>query len=74
MELVIELSDYVLCMDLMMKCTTLLINAIVYGYQLIMNLKKAVKLLTFVNEKFCSEMLVTRLLVRIDVVKERIIN
>ena len=31
----------------------------------------AVKLLTFVNEKFCSEMLVTRFFVRIDVAKEK---
>ena len=73
-ELVIELSDYVLCMDLMIKCTILLINVIVYGYRLIVNLNKAVKLLTFVNEKFCSEMLTTRSLIRIDMVKERIIN
>ena len=56
-----------------MKCTTLLINAIVYGYRLIMNLDYAVKLLTFVNGKFCSEMLVTCSLVRIDMVKEKMI-
>ena len=61
-------------MDLIMKCTILLINAIVYEYQLSINLGCAVKLLTFVNEKFCSEMLATRSLVQIDVVKETMIN
>ena len=39
-----------------------------------MDLINAVKLLTFVNEKFCSEMLETRSLVRIDVIKEKMIN
>ena len=61
-------------MVLIMKCTASLINAIAYGYRLIMNLNNAVKLLTFVNEKFCSEMLATRSLVQIDVVKEKMIN
>ena len=46
----------------------------VYGYRLIMNLDYAVKLLTFVNGKFCSEMLATRSLVQIEVVKEEIIS
>ena len=50
-------------MDLIMKCTALLINAIVYGYRLTVNLNNAVKLLTFANEKSCSEMLATRSLV-----------
>ena len=59
-------------MDLIMKCTTSLIYAIVYGYRLNMNLEYAVKLLTFVDGKFCSKMLTTRSLVRIDVVKEKI--
>ena len=54
-----------------MKCTALLINAIVYGYWLSMNLENAVELLTFVNGKFCSEMLTTHSLVRIDMVKEK---
>ena len=44
-------------MDMIMKCTTLLINAIVVGYQLSIHLEYAIKLLTFVNGKFCSEML-----------------
>ena len=61
-------------MDLMTKCMVLLINVIVYEYRLLMNLEYAVKLLTFVNEKFCSEMLATRSLVQIDVVKEKMIN
>ena len=39
-------------MDLIMKCTTLLINAIVYEYRLSMNLEYVVKLLTFVMENF----------------------
>ena len=60
-ELVVELLDFVKCMEL-------LINAIVFGYQLRINLEYVVKLLTFVNEKFCSGMLVTCSLVRIDVV------
>ena len=59
-------------MILIMKCKALLINAIVYGYQLITNLDYAVKLLTYINEKFCNEMLVTCSLVRIDMVKEKI--
>ena len=57
-----------------MKCMTLLINATVYEYRLFMNLKYAVKLLTFVNGNFCSEMLATHSLVQIDVVKEKMIN
>ena len=61
-------------MDLIMKCTTLLINAIVCENRLFMNLEYAVKLLTFVNGNFCSEMLATRSLVQIDVVKEKMIN
>ena len=61
-------------MNLIMKYTILLINVIAYEYRLSMNLKYAVKLLTFVNEKFCSEMLATRSLVRIDVVKKIILN
>ena len=52
----------------------LLINAIVYGCRLIMNLDYVVKLLTFVNGKFCNEMLATRSLVRIDVIKEKMIK
>ena len=62
------------CVEWIVRYATLLINAIVYGYRLIMNLDYAVKLLTFVNGKFCSEMLATRSLVRIDVVKEKMIN
>ena len=58
-------------MDLIIKCMVLLIDAIVYEYRLSMNLEYAVRLLTFVNAKFCSEMLATRSLVRIDVVKEK---
>ena len=61
-------------MGLIMKCTALLINAIIYEYQLSINLECAVKLLTFVNRKFCSEMFMTCSLVQIDVVKEKIIN
>ena len=57
-----------------MKCTTLLINVIVYEYRLRMHLEYVVKLLTFVNGKFCSEMLMTRSLVQIDVVKEKMLN
>ena len=57
-----------------MKCTTLLINAIVIGYQLSINLEYAVKLLILVNGKFCSEMLATQSLVQIDVIKEKMIN
>ena len=52
-----------------MKCTALLINAIVYDYWLTKNLNNAIKLLTFANEKFCSEMLSTRFLVLIDMIK-----
>ena len=44
-------------------------NVIVYEYQMGTDLNYAVKLLTFVNEKFCSEMLATRSLVRIDMIK-----
>ena len=58
----------------MIKCTALLINAIAYGCRLIMNFDYAVKLLTFVNGKFGSEMLATLSLVLIDVVKKKIIN
>ena len=61
-------------MDLIMKGTILLINAIVYEYQLSIKLAFAVKLLIIVNGKFCSEMLATRSLVQIDMVKEKIIN
>ena len=61
-------------MDLIMKCMVLLINVIVYEYWLGMNLEYAVKLLTFGNEKFCSEILATRSLVRIDIVKEKMVN
>ena len=49
-------------------------NVIVYEYRLSMNLDYAVKLLAFVNGKFCSEMFATRFSMRIDVVKEKIIN
>ena len=49
-------------------------NVIVYEYRMSTDLNYAVKLLTFVNGKFCSEMLVTRFLVRIDVDKEKMIN
>ena len=57
-----------------MKYTTLLINATIYEYQLCKNLEYIIKLLTFVNGKFCSEMLAIRSLVRIDVVKEKMLN
>ena len=57
-----------------MKCTTLLINAIFYEYRLSMDLEYVVKLLTFVMEKFCSKMLATRSLVRIEVANEKVIN
>ena len=57
-----------------MKWTTLLINAIVCEYQLRMNLEYAVKLLTFVNGKFYSEIVATCSFVQIDVVKEKMIN
>ena len=57
-----------------MKCAILLMNAIVYKYRSYMNLEYAVKLLTFVNGKFLHEMLTTRSLVQIDVVKEKIID
>ena len=49
-------------------------NVIVYEYQLRTNLNYVVKLLTFINGKFCSEVLATCSLVRIDVVKEKMIN
>ena len=52
----------------------LLIKVIVHEYRLRMNLEYAVKLLTFFNGKFCSEMLATHSLVQIDVVKEKMIN
>ena len=54
-----------------MKCTTLLINAIVYEYRLCINLEYTVKLLTFFNENFDSEMLATCSLVEIGGVKEK---
>ena len=57
-----------------MKCTTLSINVIIFAYRLSTNLEYTVKLLTFVNGEFCSEMLVTRPLVWIDLVKEIKIN
>ena len=57
-----------------MKYTTLLINAIICEYRLFLNLKYAVKLLTFVNGNFYSEMLATRPMVQIDVVKEDMLN
>ena len=69
-----ELVVGVKYMDSIMKCMALLINATVYEYRLFMNLKYAVKLLTFVNENFCSEMLATRSLVQIDMVKQTMIN
>ena len=61
-------------MDLIMKCMTLLINVIVYEYRLSINLECAIKLLTLVTIKFCSEMLATRSLVQSDVVKEKMLN
>ena len=61
-------------MDLIKKYTTLLINATVYEYRFRMILEYAIKLLTFVNGKFCIEMLATRSLVQIDVIKEKMIN
>ena len=39
-------------MDLIMKYAALLINALVCGYWLLMDMEYAVKLLTFVNEIF----------------------
>ena len=57
-----------------MKCKALWIDAIVYEYRLSKNLEYAIKLLTFFNEKFCSEMLATHSLVRIDMGKQKIIN
>ena len=47
-----KLLECVSCVDLITKCTTLLINVIVYGYRLIMNLNNTIKLLTFINENF----------------------
>ena len=55
--------------EINVNCTTLLIYVIVYECWLSTNLNNAVKLLTFVNEKFYSEMLATRFLVPIDEVK-----
>ena len=49
-------------------------NVIVYEYRLSTNLNYAVKLLTFVNGQFCSEMLAICSLVRIDVLNEKMIN
>ena len=69
-----KLSEYVKGVHLIMKCTTLLIKGIVYGYQLIMNLDYTVKLVIFVNGNFYSEMLATHSLVQIDVVKEKKTN
>ena len=43
-------------------------------YQLLINLEYVVKLLTFVNINFCSEMLTTRSLVQIDMVEEKMLN
>ena len=57
-----------------MKCKTFLINAIICEYRLCINLEYAIKLLTFVNRKFCSEMLATHSLVRIDMIKEKMLN
>ena len=61
-------------MDLIMKYMALWINVLIWDYRLLMKLKYAIKLLTFINENFCSEMLTTRFLVQIDVIKEKIIN
>ena len=57
-----------------MKCTAMWINVHVYDYRLLMELEYAVKLLTFINETFCSEMLATCSMVQIDVIKEKMIN
>ena len=57
-----------------MICTTLLINVIVCEFWLSTKLNNAIKLLTFVNEKFYSKMLATHFLVQIDEVKEKMIN
>ena len=54
-----------------MNCMKLLIYVVVYECWLSTSLNNAVKLLTFVNEKFCNEMLATRFLVRIDEVKRK---
>ena len=43
-------------------------------YRLLINLEYVVKLLTFVNGYFCSEMLATRSLVQIDVIKKKMLN
>ena len=48
------------CVELIAKYVALLVNVIVYEYQLSMNFDYVVKLLTFVIEKFCSEILATR--------------
>ena len=61
-------------MKLIVKYATLSVNVIVYEYRLSTNLDYAVKLLTFINRKFYSEMLAIRSSVRIDLVKEKIIN
>ena len=53
-----------------MKGMTLWINVLVCDCWLLMKLEYAVKLLTFVNENFCSEIFVTRSLVQINVIKE----
>ena len=53
---------------------SLLINVIVYEYRSCINLECVIKLLTSINVKFCSEILMTRSLVRIDVVKEKMLN
>ena len=66
-----ELLEYV---ELIVKYAALLINVIVYEYQLSTNLDYVVKLLTFINGKFCNEMLATCSLGRIDVIKEKMIN
>ena len=61
-------------MDSIIKYTALLIDVTICEYRLCINLKYAVKLLTLVNENLCSEMLATRFLMRIDVVKKKTLN
>ena len=70
----VQLSVCVKYKDLIRKCVALLINTIVYEYQFRMISEYAVKLLTFVNGKFYSEMLTTCSLVKIHVVKEKMLN
>ena len=57
-----------------MKYTALWINVLVCDYWLLMKLEYAVKLLIFVNENFCNDMLVICSLVQIDMIKKKIIN